>query len=307
MPRNPDMNGSVASRGLSLPKKSCWMAASCLIVSLLVSSTGGRIQAAKNLNNAPVTSTGGLEAQPPLPTSGDLIWYRHNEWFNGSSNWANRGAGITVKSGFQDFKFVFATSNGAIYGVRQNGDLMWFQHDGRREGNMNWANGGTGIRVGVGWHGFKSVFATSHGVIYGIRPNGDLMWYRHVGFNTGRNQWANGGEGKRVGRGWQFFKFVFAIQANVPTLPNSARSVGIIYGVRPEGDLLWYEHEGWLNGDNDWEDRGRIRSVGPGWSGFTSVFAAPNGIIYGVEPDGDLQWYAHFRNPKWCSLVGKPR
>lgn len=283
--RKPGVNSSVASRALSLRKKTCWMGASCLVASLLVSSTLG-------FDEAHRSDSLGFDSPHPTPTSGDLIWYRHDGWHNGSNVWANRGAGANVGNGFQDFQFVFATSNGVIYGVRPNGDLMWYQHNRRQQGLADFAHRGAGVRVGYGWQGFKSVFASSHGVIYGIQPNGDLLWYRHEGFHNGTVKWTNGGKGIKVGRGWQFFKFVFAMQPSVPQLPSPFRTVGVIYGVRPEGDLLWYKHEGWLNGDNEWADDSG-KNVGVNWSNFTAVFAAPNGIIYAVEPDGDLLWYNH--------------
>jgi hypothetical protein len=51
--------------------------------------------------------------------------------------------------------------------VSAPGNLLWYKHPG-------WSSGLQGIRgpqqVGKGWQGFKSVFATSDGFIYGINP-----------------------------------------------------------------------------------------------------------------------------------------
>ena len=41
--------------------------------------------------------------------------------------------------------------------------------------------------------------------IYGVEPNGDLMWYRHDGRADGTATWANGGTGQKVGNGWTVF------------------------------------------------------------------------------------------------------
>ena len=48
----------------------------------------------------------------------------------------------------------------------------------------------------------------SHGVIYVITDNGDLLWYRHDGRGDGTFRWASD-EGKKVGNGWNV-KQVFA-------------------------------------------------------------------------------------------------
>lgn len=221
----------------------------------------------------------GFEARNPVPFSGDLMWYKHNGWLDGSVSWANNGSGVKVGNGWLGFKSVFATSDGAIYGIKSNGDLMWYKHKDWQIGIANWVNG-SGVKVGSGWQNFKSVFATSNGTIYAVQPNGDLMWHRHDGWPTGSNSWANGGSGVKVGNGWLGFKFVFAT------------SKGVVYGVQPNGDLLWYKHNGWQNGTSSWAN-GSSNKVGSSWQNFKSVFATSDGIIYGVQQSGDLQWYRH--------------
>ncbi|MDV3002993.1 MAG: hypothetical protein N5P05_004648 (plasmid) [Chroococcopsis gigantea SAG 12.99] len=206
--------------------------------------------------------------------SSDLAWYHHNGWQNGSVSWAS-GTGAKVGQGW-DFKTVFATSNGSIYGIKPNGDLYWYRHDGWENGSASWASG-TGTKVGHGWD-FKTVFASSNGVIYGVKPNGDLYWYRHDGWQNGSVSWASG-TGAKVGQGWDF-KTVFAT------------SNGSIYGIKPNGDLYWYRHDGWENGSVSWVNGGTGIKVGHGWD-FQSVFATSDGSIYGIKPNGDLYWYRH--------------
>ena len=50
------------------------------------------------------------------------------------------------------------------------------------------------------------------GVIYGIRPNGTLQWYRHIGYRAGQGLETNGAwiGPKDVGSGWAGFRQVFA-------------------------------------------------------------------------------------------------
>src|SRR5712691_8243682 len=85
------------------------------------------------------------------------------------------------------------------------GDLYWYQHLGRSDGTVNWANGGQHIQVGRGWH-FRAgqVFAAEDGVIYAVTDAGDLYWYRHKGRSDGTVNWANGGQPIRVGTCWGF-------------------------------------------------------------------------------------------------------
>jgi len=47
------------------------------------------------------------------------------------------------------------------------------------------------------------------GVIYGITPNGLLHWYKHLGQDDGTASWANGGNEKEIGHGWNAYISVF--------------------------------------------------------------------------------------------------
>jgi hypothetical protein len=144
-------------------------------------------------------------------------------------------------------------------------DLCWYQHSGWQNGSATWASG-TGTRVGSGWN-FKTVFASSNGVIYGINTNNELLWYKHDGWQNGSATWASG-TGTKVGSGWDFVT-VFA------------SNNGVIYGVKSNGDLYWYRHDGWQDGSNRWSNGGTGIKVGSGWN-FRSVFATSDGTIYGI-------------------------
>ncbi|MEP0885178.1 tachylectin-related carbohydrate-binding protein [Trichocoleus sp. ST-U3] len=192
--------------------------------------------------------------------TGDLLWYQHDGWQDGTGRW--KGA-KKVGNGWQNFKSVFASSNGIVYAIEPNGDLQWYQHDGWQDGSGRWKGA---KKVGNGWQNFKSVFASSNGIVYAIEPNGDLQWYQHDGWQDGTGQWKGA---KKVGNGWQNFKSVFAT------------SNGIIYAIEPNGDLQWYQHDGWQDGTGRWKG---AKKVGNGWQNFKSVFATSNGIIYGIHP-----------------------
>jgi hypothetical protein len=88
------------------------------------------------------------------------------------------------------------------------GYLLWYRHDGWRDGSNTWA-ANSGARVVRRWEGFSTIFADGKGFIYGIQENGNLLWYRHDGRNDGSSTWA-AYSGKQVGNGWNYFSHVFS-------------------------------------------------------------------------------------------------
>jgi len=65
-----------------------------------------------------------------------------------------------VGTGWSGLKNVFSGGDGVIYGVNSAGDLLWYRHDGRRDGTFVWAPGSP-KKVGVGWGSLGKVFAAS--------------------------------------------------------------------------------------------------------------------------------------------------
>jgi Tachylectin len=116
-------------------------------------------------------------------------------------------------------------------------------------------------------------------IVYAIRLDGTLEWYRHDGVSDGTSSWANGGLPKTVGSGW------VAGHQRVFSGCN-----GIIYLIGDDGALSWYKHKGYLDGTFDWEGPSK---VGDGWNNFHNVFSIGGGIIYAVDQDGTLWWYKH--------------
>jgi ABC-2 type transport system ATP-binding protein len=66
----------------------------------------------------------------------------------------------------------------------------------RDTGTSDWSGPQT---VGTSWDMFQSVFASADGVIYGIRSDGTLHWYKHLGYLTGSATWLGPSQ---VGTGW---------------------------------------------------------------------------------------------------------
>jgi len=148
-----------------------------------------------------------------ITDNGALAWYRHDGWSDGIFAWNARSSNA-LRFDWTNFKHVFSGGDGVIYAVknveldartgrRSGGDLMWYRHDGWRDGGSSWAAGDAGKKVGTGWGNFKHVFAGRDGVIYAVQENGDLLWYRHDGRGDGSFKWATG-SGNKVGNGWNF-------------------------------------------------------------------------------------------------------
>lgn len=202
-----------------------------------------------------------------LKPNGDLVWYKHSGYMTGAVQWSG-GWEHKVGEGWGQITHLFATSNGVIYAVKSDGNLAWYKHTGYNDGSMRWEGGLEHIVGSGGWTQFSKVFAGPNGVIYGVRSNGDLVWYKHTGFNDGSVRWEGGGV---VGNGWNQFTHLFATNN------------GIIYGVKPNGDLAWYKHVGYNDGSARWEGGG---NVGSGWQIYKNLLSTDNGIIYGVAGSG---------------------
>jgi hypothetical protein len=63
-----------------------------------------------------------------------------------------------------------------------------------------------------------------------------------------------------------------------------------IYARRPDGELLWYSHEGRIAGTFEWEAQ---RSVHRGFRAYTRLIPGGDGILYGLLPNGELHWWRH--------------
>lgn len=141
----------------------------------------------------------------------------------------------------------------------------------RFDGSFHWHGP---QQVGSGWT-FKRIFSGGDGVVYAIRQDGKLFWYRHLGFKDGARSWS---EAKEVGSGWGHFKDVFSL------------GQGAVYAVTLDGTLLLYQQKGFETGEKNWYP---ARTVGSAWNQFQEIVQAGNGVILAIRPDGALIWYKH--------------
>jgi hypothetical protein len=217
---------------------------------------------------APATAAPLVTAFYAIGADGTLTEYRHNNPESGAAP----NMLPPSSSAWNSYDQAIPAGGNHLYARAQNGDLLWFQHDGVNDGANAWRGP---VKVGNGWQSFTQIFGGGNGVIYAIAPDGSLMWYRHTGFATGDATWVGP---KKVGTGWGGFKFIFSA------------GEGVIYAVTQDGKLMVYRHLDPMNGEFRWS--GPVQ-VGTGWNGFAQLFSAGNGVIYGLATDGKLAYYRH--------------
>ena len=207
---------------------------------------------------------GGLNTIYLIRADGRLEWRQHKGARDGLNQWEE---GKTVGRGWNGFKQVFSVGGGIIYVIEPGGKLRWYKHNGYQTGaSMETPGAWEGPKeVGRGWADFKQVFPGGNGIIYAITQDGKLRWYKHNGYLTGAGMETPGAwEGpNEVGRGWADFQNVFSA------------GNGIIYAITQEGKLIWYKHNGYLDGKGldsprAWENP---KEIGRGWGDFLQVFA----------------------------------
>ncbi|WP_377505848.1 N,N-dimethylformamidase beta subunit family domain-containing protein [Micromonospora vulcania] len=139
---------------------------------------------------------------------------------------------------------------------------------------------------------FLQLVGGGDGVIYGIRADGALRWYRHADWQTVGPTWASG-SGRVIGGGFNQFIGIFG------------GADGSLYCLRADGTLRRYRYvcSDIETGAGSWVNAGGVQ-IGTGFDRFPRVFGF-NGHIYGVTAGGDL--YAYQFNPvtgTWINSSG---
>jgi hypothetical protein len=192
-----------------------------------------------------------------VTTNGDLLWNRHEGRGDGTFRWA-LPEGRLVGRGWQGAAHVFAGHGGTVYAVYNNGRIKWNRHDGRGDGTFRWSKAegkdvGNAATKSVFWRAAR-MFASggAPGVMYAVMDDGDLLWFRHLGWSDGTDAWVPG-PGRLVGSGWRV------------TAAFGLRDTSYVYAVTPDGQLLWNRHDGWDDGSFRWA-LPDSKPVGVGWN-----------------------------------------
>jgi hypothetical protein len=82
----------------------------------------------------------------------------------------------------------------------------------------------------------------------------------------------------------------------MPPVDSGLERVGELYGVESNGDLRWYRYDGFGQHSPDgaigWASNSRS-IIGNGWNSFKFLCGGGGGVLFGVEPNGDLRWYRY--------------
>jgi hypothetical protein len=191
-----------------------------------------------------------------VDSKGDLLWYRHTGRATGAPTWAGPN---NVGHGWQDNRLVFGAGEAIVYAIAQNGDLLWFRHSGYKDGSPSWANEGKAAKVGAGWNDVRLAFAGGNGIIYAVDRKGDLFWYHHLGDADGKFSWTNNAQPTKVGNGWNDVAAAFS------------GGDGLIYALKRDGNLYWYNHSGFRTGAATWAP-GTGNRIGTGWGSTVRIF-----------------------------------
>jgi hypothetical protein len=170
-------------------------------------------------------------------------------------------ASLTVDKGWSKFSEIAAGENGVIYGRYPIGygaphAFRWRRHLGYLRGLDKWNSLTSDVGDTKEWGQYLKVFCGSKGAVYGILPNGDLMWHRHDGYLDGQDKWS--AEILRVGHGWSEMRAVASV------------GDGVIYAVNKAGQLIWMRHRGYLTGEDLWD--GPI-TIANDWKDTVTLFA----------------------------------
>jgi hypothetical protein len=97
------------------------------------------------------------------PDKGNLLFFRYigkgEGNVSGSIGWA-QNSGNRIGNGWGDLRYLFSGGHPGghggtrLFGIRQNGDLIWFNYSGRGEDNVSGNTGflpNSGNRIGNGW------------------------------------------------------------------------------------------------------------------------------------------------------------
>jgi hypothetical protein len=198
------------------------------------------------------------------------------------ANMVARSAGVAAPARQPAVPPIDEAHPAIIYGIGADGVLRWYRHNGATTG------AGTGVpgswagakNVSAGWANYKQVFTGGNGVIYGITPDGKLMWSRHAAFLAGQGTDEPGAweEAREVSSDFGQYRKVFSA------------GDGVIYAIAEDGQLLWFRHAGIADGTPQWE--GPV-PVAAGWGNYELVFSGGRGVIYAAGADGVLKWNRH--------------
>jgi N,N-dimethylformamidase len=130
---------------------------------------------------------------------------------------------------------------------------------------------------------FVSLVPGGNGIIYARQADGTLLWYRHTGWQNGAATWANGGNGRVIGTGWNIFSTILA------------NSDGQIFGFQADGTLRWYKYQvsNLTTGAGSWAGGGSGPVIGSGFDSYPRIIGGWNAQFFCIDNAGDMWWFQY--------------
>ncbi len=215
-----------------------------------------------------------------IQADGALVWYNHTGWSTGAATWANGGSGVVIGSAWQQFTTVLGNSDGQLFALRGNGDLLWYRYivTNLSTGAGSWA-ANSGAVIGRGFNTYPRVLGGWGGVIYGVADDGTLKWYKYLAGDgtNGAGAWVNNGNGTVINTGMKLYPWLMADTS------------GVIFGVKEGGDLYWsrYLAGDGTNGPGAWANGNVPVAIGSGWGDGLQkeILCNGSGTVYAVAVD----------------------
>ena len=98
--------------------------------------------------------------------------------------------------------------SGRIFAVKPSGDLLYYRYEGNGQSDPSGATGfdpNSGNQIGNGWQGFSRLLGGGDGVIFAVKPNGDLLYFKYIGAGESDPSAATGfdpNSGNQIGNGF---------------------------------------------------------------------------------------------------------
>ncbi len=216
-----------------------------------------------------------------------------------------RTRGTLTDPGIGEFDKTKYDSQGYIYGVKPNGELVWFWHviltkpappssvnplqRKRQTSDVNKVNTNADVNSGADSSQSQKGRARNQRVVTPTQSSGRIQPQEKIVRPQIDQPPAADVKHllqgpKLISSGWQQFKDV---------MPAGK---GGIYALTSDGTLKWYRN------DTDWNTvggepgrpswKGPI-TVGNGWQSFVRIVPAGDGVLYAIDSSGKLKWYRH--------------
>ncbi len=185
-----------------------------------------------------------------------------------------------------------------LYAVEPGGQLVRFDCKAATTlvDEVEWQSSLTSL--GTGWD-VKAILPGHWNILYAVQADGSVVWNRHDGALTNTLSWSSRVvEPPRFGSGFR----EGYIAGSSGTIYRSLRgTIQTGDGVRLVSELTADRHPGVEDGTGEFTGQTTIHR---NWPQYTTAFGDSEGVIYGIDGNGDLFWHKHEDTPAGPVVLG---